>query len=152
MVDRWASRGKRFTPRVARPGGSCYLRRPARPECVRARFLENVMIKSPLAAVKERFQDKAGLLKAVKELATEELWVDRLDSDKGLDSISNRKLLRLHTLLGEVKQQFGTRAKLIGAILTQEKREKDDGYKARLERFSTPRLFDHYRAGKKRAN
>ena len=109
------------------------------------------MIKSPLALVKERFQDKAGLLKAVKELATEELWIDRLDSDKGLDSISNRKLLKLHTLLGEVKKQFGTRAKLIAAILTQEKRDKDEGYKTRLERFSTPRLFDQYRAGQKRA-
>ena len=109
------------------------------------------MIKSPLAAVKERFQDKAGLLKAVKELATEELWVDRLDQDKGLDSISNRKLLKLHTVLSDVKKEFGTRAKLIGAILGAEKRDKDEGYKARLERFSTPRLYDHYKAGQKRA-
>jgi hypothetical protein len=109
------------------------------------------MIKSPLAVVKEQFQDKAGLLKALKELATEELWVDRLDQDKGLDSISNKKLLRLHSVLSEVKQQFGTRAKLIAAILTQEKRDKDDGYKARLERFSTPRLFDQHKGAAKRA-
>lgn len=109
------------------------------------------MIKSPLAVVKERFQDKAGLLKAVKELATEELWVDRLDQGKGLDSVSNRKLLKLHTLLSAVKKDFGTRAKLVDAILTQEKRSKDEGYKARLERFSTPRLYDHYKATAKRA-
>jgi len=108
------------------------------------------MIKSPLAVVKEQFQDKAGLLKAVKELATEDLWIDRLDQDKGLDSISNKKLLRLHNLLSEVKKQFGTRAKLIAAILTQDKRDKDEGYKARLERFSTPRLFDHYKGAVKR--
>ena len=107
--------------------------------------------KSPLALVKERFTDKAGLVKAVKELATEELWVDRLDSDKGLDSVSNQKLLRLHTLLSEVKQKFGSRAKLVDAVLEQEKRAKDDGYKTRLSRLSTPRLFDQYKAGAKRA-
>jgi hypothetical protein len=109
------------------------------------------MIKSPLAAVKERFQDKAGLLKAVKELATEDLWIDRVDQDKGLDSISNKKLLRLHAVLSDVKQGFGTRAKLIAAILKQDKRDKDEGFKARLERFSTPRLHDLYKAGAKRA-
>jgi len=108
--------------------------------------------KSPLALVKERFQDKDGLIKALKELATEELWIDRVDQEKGLDSISNKKLLRLHTVLSDVKKQFGTRAALIDAILTQEKRVKDDGYKTRLSRFSTPRLFDQFKAGKKRAN
>ncbi|MFT3921670.1 MAG: hypothetical protein QM778_03970 [Myxococcales bacterium] len=107
--------------------------------------------KSPLALVKERFQDKEGLLKAVKELATEDLWADRVDGDKGLDCVSNKKLLRLHSVLSEVKKSFGSRAKLIDAIATQEKRTKDEGYKARLARFSTPRLFDEYKAGKKRA-
>jgi hypothetical protein len=109
------------------------------------------MNKSPLSIVKERFQDKEGLVKAVKELATEELWTDRVDNDKGLDSVSNKKLLKLHTVLSAVKKDFGSRAKLIDAILTQEKRSKDDGYKARLARFSTPRLYDQYTAGKKRA-
>ena len=33
----------------------------------------------------------------------------------------------------------------------QEKRAKDEGYKARLARLSTPRLFDQYKAGAKRA-
>lgn len=107
--------------------------------------------KSPLSLVKEGFTDKDGLIKALKELATEELWVDRLDSDKGLDSVSNKKLLRLHAVLSDVKTQFGTRAKLVEAILTQEKRGKDEGYKARLDRFSTPRLLDQYKAGKRRA-
>ena len=106
--------------------------------------------KSPLALVKERFQDKDGLLKAVRELANDQLWVDRLDADKGLDSVSNKKLLRLHAVLSEVKSQFGSRDKLIDAILTQEKRSKDDGFKSRLSRFSTPRLFDMHKAGARR--
>lgn len=109
------------------------------------------MNKSPLSIVKERFQDKEGLIKAVKELATEELWIDRVDSDKGLDCVSNKKLLRLHATLTAVKNEFGGRERLIGAILEQEKRTKDEGYKARLARFSTPRLWDQYKAGKRRA-
>jgi hypothetical protein len=107
--------------------------------------------KSPLALVKERFTDKAGLVKAVKELATEDLWIDRLDSGKGLDCVSNQKLLHLHTVLSDVKQKFGSRDKLVDAILEQEKRAKDEGYKTRLSRLSTPRLFDQYRAGARRA-
>lgn len=107
--------------------------------------------KSPLALVKERFQDKDGLLKAVRELATDELWIDRLDADKGLDSVSNKKLLRLHTVLSAVKEKFGSREKLVDAILSQEKRAKDDGFKSRLTRFSTPRLFDMYNVGARRA-
>jgi hypothetical protein len=107
--------------------------------------------KSPLALVKERFTDKDSLIKSLKELATEELWLDRLDQDKGLDSISNKKLLRLHTVLSDVKKQFGSRTKLVDAILTQEKRAKDDGYKTHLARLATPRLFDQYKTGAKRS-
>jgi hypothetical protein len=109
------------------------------------------MNKSPLSIVKERFKDKNGLLEAVKALATEDLWIDRVDSDKGLDCVSNKKLLRLHETLSAVKKAFGGREKLIAAILEQDKRTKDDGYKSRLGRFSTPRLWDHYSAGKRRA-
>jgi hypothetical protein len=107
--------------------------------------------KSPLSIVKERFQDKAGLLKAVGELVTEDLWIDRLDSDKGIDAVSNKKLLRLHAILSEVKSKFGSRTKLVEAILDQEKRAKDDGRKVGLSRFSTPRLYDLYKSGAKRA-
>ena len=41
---------------------------------------------------------------------------------------------------------------LIDAILKAEKRETDTGYKARLEKHPTPRLFDAIRAAKKRAS
>lgn len=67
------------------------------------------MQKSPVQTVKERFKDKQGLVKAVKALATSELWIDRVNGDKGLDRVSNRKLLHLHEILSQVKQDFGTR-------------------------------------------
>jgi hypothetical protein len=106
--------------------------------------------KSPLAQVKERFTDKAGLIKAVESLATGDLWLDRTNADKGLAHVSNAKLLRLHATLSTVQKEFGSRAGLITAILPAEKRTKDEGYKARLEAHPTPRLLDAQRAAAKR--
>ena len=78
--------------------------------------------KAPLAIVKEKFGEKAKLVEAVKGFMTEDLWVGRTSADrggdKGLDHVSNAKLLRLHATFSEVKEKFGTRAKLIDAILT----------------------------------
>jgi hypothetical protein len=110
------------------------------------------MPKSPLALVKERFKDKAGLVAAVKALATDELWnAKRLNSDKGLDHVSNKKLLHLHDVLSAVKKDHGSRAKLIEAIVTQHKRGKDKGYQGLLERKSTPELFQLLTVANKRA-
>lgn len=112
--------------------------------------MPSLSTKGPLALVKERFNDKAGLVAAVKELAQGDLWIDRVDEDKGLDSVSNAKLLRLHDVLSGVKSEFGSRAKLIASIMESDKR-KDEGYRTRLERLSTPRLMDELRAARNRA-
>lgn len=113
------------------------------------------MAKSPLALVKERFGEKKKLVEAVQAFVGEDLWVGRLASDRGgegdLARVSNAKLLKLHATFSEVKAQFGTRAKLIDAILDVEKRAKDEGYKARLSAWPVPRLFDHYKSAKKRS-
>ncbi len=61
------------------------------------------MKKSPLAQMKERFTDKAGLLKAVEGLASGDLWIDRTNADKGLAHVSNAKLVKLHDTLTTVK-------------------------------------------------
>jgi hypothetical protein len=108
------------------------------------------MAKSPLETVKERFKNKDALVAAVKSLAGGDLWLDRLNADKGWDSVSNKKLLHLHDVLSQVKKQFGSRAKLIDAIADGVKRAKDAEYKKGLERFPTPRLFEIFRTGEKR--
>jgi hypothetical protein len=111
--------------------------------------------KSPLAVVKERFGEKKKLVEALKAFTNEDLWMGRLSSDrggeKGLDRISNAKLLRLHATFTAVKDKFGTRAKLIDSICDLEKRAKDDGFKKRLSAYPVPRLFDLYTAASKRA-
>jgi len=109
------------------------------------------MKSTPLAEVKKRFTDKPALVAAVQALATDELWLGRVNEDKGLDSVSNKKLLHLHDVLETVKKDFGTRGGLISEILKLENRSKDDGYKSRLERQSTPRLVDHVRSAKNKA-
>jgi hypothetical protein len=111
--------------------------------------------KSPLAIVKERFGDKAKLVEALKGLTGEDLWLGRVSSDrgrtKGLEHVSNAKLLRLHAVFTEVKEKFGTRAKLIDQIVAAENRGKDQGYRKRLEAYPVPRLYDLYRSASKRA-
>ena len=96
----------------------------------------------PLGKVKGQFEDKAKLVSAVQALATPALWLDRVSSDKGLAKVSNAKLLRLHALLSRAQQEFGSRDKLIGAVLSLGKRTGDEGYKARLSGYPLPRLLD----------
>lgn len=97
---------------------------------------------SPLQQVKGNFGDKAKLVSAVQSLATDALWLDRVNPDKGLGKVSNAKLLRLHAALTRAKDQFGSRDALVGAVLALGKRAKDDGYKARLSAYPVPRLLD----------
>lgn len=109
--------------------------------------------KSPLAIVKEKFGDKDKLVEAVKAFMTDDLWVKRTAQDRGkergIEYVSNAKLLRLHATFTEVKEKFGTRDKLIDSILEIEKRTKDAGYKKRLEAYPVPRLYDMYRSVKR---
>ncbi len=106
---------------------------------------------SPAAAVKERFGDKEKLTSAIQALATKELWLDRVSEDKGLERASNAKLLRLHSVLSTAKERFGTRTKLVDAILQLENRAKDTGFKARLEDYPLPRLLDVLKGAEKRS-
>ena len=107
--------------------------------------------KTPLGLVKERFESKDKLVAAIEKLATDDLWLDRVNGDRGLARVSNAKLLRLHGALEDAKKRFGSRDKLIAAVLEAEKRTKDEGYKSRLEGYPLPRLLDLHAAASKRA-
>jgi hypothetical protein len=105
---------------------------------------------TPLAIMKEKFGDKAKLVKAVEAFTGDDLWVARTNEEKGLAHVSNAKLLRLHATLTEVKKTFGTREKLIDAILEIDKRSKDTGLRQRLSAWPVPRLLDTYKSAVKR--
>jgi hypothetical protein len=106
--------------------------------------------KTPLAVVKETFGEKAKLVEALEKLTGEALWVSRTNKDKGLAHVSNAKLLRLHATFTAVKEKFGTREKLVDAILEIEKRDKDAGLRQKLLEWPVPRLFDAYKSAAKR--
>ena len=105
---------------------------------------------TPLALAKEKFGDKAKLVKEVEKLATDDLWVSRTNKNKGLAHVSNAKLLRLHATFSEVKEKFGTREKLIDAVLELQKRGKDSGLRQQLASWPVPRLYDSYKSLAKR--
>lgn len=104
------------------------------------------MKKSPLSHVQQRFESKEKLVEEVQRLATDDLWLDRVNEKKGLGRVSNAKLLRLHDLLSDAKQRFGSREKLIDSILELAKRARDAGYRTRLEGQPLPRLLDEHGA------
>ena len=110
---------------------------------------------TPLATTKERFESKDKLVAAVEELMTDELWLPLLSKDRAgardIKHVSNAKLLKLHATLTQVKEEFGSRTKLIDAILELEGRSKDGGYRSRLEAFPVPRLYDLHQSAKRRA-
>ena len=111
----------------------------------------HVMSKSPLSIVKERFGDdpkkaKEKLVAAVKKVAGKDLWLDRLNEEKGLEHVSNGKLLHLEQVFEAVSKEVGSRDKLIGEIVKLQGRSKDDDYKARLGEESTPSLWDRFQA------
>jgi hypothetical protein len=109
------------------------------------------MKKTPLSQVKERFGSKPKLVEALQQLTTEQLWIDRLGEAKGLQRVSNAKLLALYDLLTDVKERFGSREKLVDTILELEKRGADDGLRSRLRRYPVARLLDLHRAAARRA-
>lgn len=109
-------------------------------------------MKTPIATVKEKFGDKEKLVAELEKFTKDDdLWVSRTNANKGLAHVSNAKLLKLHRTFTEVKEKFGSRAKLIDAICELEKRAKDDGFKKRLGAYPVPRLYDMYRSAAKRA-
>ena len=107
------------------------------------------MKKSPVAVVKERFQSKEKLVEAVQKLASADLWVDRVSGGKGLAKVSNHKLLRLHDVLSDAKQRFGSRDKLISAILELKKRTKDAGFAAKIKQYPLPQLLDLHQSSER---
>lgn len=107
---------------------------------------------SPLTTVKKQFGDKAKLVAELEKFTKDDdLWVSRTNKDKGLAHVSNAKLLKLHRTFTEVKEKFGSRAKLIDAICEVEKRTKDEGFKKRLGAYPVPRLWDMYKSASKRS-
>jgi hypothetical protein len=109
------------------------------------------MAKSPFQQVKDRFGSKEALVKELKALVEKsDLFIKKFNESKGLERVSNLKLLRLHRIAQEVQEKFGTREKLVATLIELEGRVKDADYRKRFEHFTIGRLLDAYKAAQKR--
>jgi len=110
------------------------------------------MAKSPLQQVKDRFGSKEALVKELSALVEKsDLFIKHFNETKGLDRVSNLKLLRLRRIAAEVQEKFETRAKLVDALLELEGRAKDADYRKRFDKYTLGRLLDVYRVAERRA-
>jgi hypothetical protein len=67
-----------------------------------------------------------------------------------LKGAANSKLLRLLAMGKAVKERFGSKAKLIDALVALENRAKDKDYRHKLETWPAARLLDRHDALAKR--
>jgi hypothetical protein len=107
------------------------------------------MKKSPLILVNDQFGSKEKLVDAL--IALPESVFDRGDDDKDafrkrLLGAANAKLLRLHETGKAVGDRWGSKEKLVDAILNLRKRGKDEDYRTKLSTLPIGKLFDQVSA------
>ena len=104
------------------------------------------MKKSPLAQVNEQFGSKEKLVDSL--LALPDAVVERPAGDDKdafrhrMLTAANSKLLRLHRVGQKVSERWGTKAKLVDAILDLRRRSKDGDYRTKLNSLPLGKLFD----------
>jgi hypothetical protein len=99
---------------------------------------------------KARSDAKDALIKAVSAIVKRGDLLDDDFSGKGIERVSNKKLQKLLKLAETVQEAFGTKAALVDRCLEVESRQKDAGYRQRLESFRLPELYSHFLAAQKR--
>lgn len=105
------------------------------------------MKKSPLTQVKEQFGSKEKLVDAL--VAMPDSVIERGGAEKDefrtkLLTAANAKLLRLHQTGSAVTERWGSKDKLVDAILTMKRRGKDQDYRTKLGSLTLGKLFDQF--------
>jgi hypothetical protein len=108
-------------------------------------------VRSPLAEVTERFGSKEALVKEIEKLTSKKDFLVEKFSEKGIERVSNSKLLRLHRLVTEVSDEFANRAALVDAYLELKHRSKDEPYREKLMTYTLGRLYDMYQVAQRKA-
>lgn len=102
---------------------------------------EPALPRHPKARLAKLHDSKESLAKSLAKSLVAEGEDEGTVADR-LRVASNSQLLRLSHVVETVQQKYGSRAKLIEAIGTAEKKSTDKDYLARLQTFSLPRLLD----------
>ena len=103
------------------------------------------MKKAPRQIVEERFESREKLVDAILSLMGDADKDDRTAAK--LKGTKNTQLLRIHAVLGEVQDRFGSKDALIEEIAKQKFAGKnaEDGYVEKLRGYTSRRLLDIHR-------
>ncbi|MFH1435277.1 MAG: hypothetical protein ABIJ56_06140 [Pseudomonadota bacterium] len=108
--------------------------------------------KNPAIEVRERFGSKDELVKEVRKLFEKtDFFSDKVNADKGIERVSNKKLLRLHRMATRVQEKFGTRKKLIEAYVQLTNKGKLANVEKKLSNLTLGRLLDLYGRAEKQS-
>lgn len=107
---------------------------------------------TPVLEVNERFGSKEDLIKEIQKLTAKKDLLAEKFSEKGLEHVSNAKLLRLHRLITQVSEQFSDRSALVDAYLELVGRSKDQPYREKLQTYTLGRLYDMYQVAQRKTS
>ena len=108
--------------------------------------------KSPAVEVRERFGSKDELIKEVRKLFDKtDLFSDKLNVDKGIERVSNKKLMKLHRMATWVQEKFGSRKQMIEAYIQLTNKKKQANVEEKLSNLTLGRLMDLYSRAEKQS-
>ena len=107
---------------------------------------------TPLAEVKRVHGNKEKLVEAVVDLIGKDSSDESPNELKvRLAAVSNKKLLRLHASLVEIKDKYGSKDRLIEALTQAQGKVKDNDYASKLHSYSIHRLIDLMNSASKKS-
>ncbi len=96
---------------------------------------------TPLHTVKEKFGSKAELVKQLVSTVVPSEGETESELTERLMRVSNKKLLVLHEREATLKDKFGSREKLISALVDKQLGREDADLQEKLGQYSTGRLL-----------
>ena len=101
---------------------------------------------SPAQEVKQRFGSKEKLAEELLPVLERDDDVDDAEFERRVKTASNRQLLRLHRVHEIVKHRFGSKEKLVDALVAKQFPKGNDPYRTKLLKLRPTRLLDLYRS------
>lgn len=101
---------------------------------------------SPAQEVKQRFGSKEKLAEQLIPIVDRDDDVDDVEFERRIKTASNRQLLRLHRTHEIVTERFGSKEKLVDALVTSKFPKGNEPYRAKLLALRPTRLLDMYRS------
>lgn len=96
---------------------------------------------TPLHTVKEKFGSKAQLVEQLVGVVQRQGDESEADLTERLLRVSNRKLVILHERENALKSGFGTREKLVSALVEKKLGRADADLDTKMSQYSTGRLL-----------